>query len=219
MNTIDVLKENYKEVNGLVRAFTYSFLFVLDTADNNIFEARDAFKHKFPKLYKHEAKMYLNRAYDSVSRLISVVRPYTKDSWDDTIDNLDEYHERFKKEVFILYNVMLKRSSKYFFDDYEMAKIVVKLDLAHLILLYWKKMNSNVVSSMPYPLNKTTNDYDTLIDSCLTSIRRFTKVKGIVSDKEVVVEYTKEDEANYLGAFSNFRSALTKIFNELVGVE
>lgn len=213
-NVIEVL-QRYGEDKTMAYAFTYAFLFVLDTADSHIFEARDMFKKNKPELFKHELKQLLNSAYNNIHSLMEIVKQYTKDDVDDVLLCLDDYQDRFNQEIFILYNVMLRQNaSRYFKHDYELAKVCTKLDMGHILLEYWERLNNRVLSSMPNPLCETTNNYDKYSRACAFALRSFVTHRLILPDINVE-RLTPQAEKQFQGAFKRFLSSVTCIFNEM----
>lgn len=214
-NTIEVLR-NYGDNKRIAYAFTYAFLFVVTVAQKHIYDASDLLKQKKPHLYKHEIKKLLKTACNNIYDLQRWVRQYTNEDEDYVLDNIEEFEEKFNKEVFVLYNVMLRQSApRWFKDDYELATICVRVDLAHLLLEYWQRMSSNVTNDLPYPLNQITNDYDVKTKLCNNAIRNFITHKNVLPNV-IVDKLTTEMELQFQGAFRNFVLATTQIFNEML---
>lgn len=213
-NTIEVLKK-YVEDKRVAYAFTYAFLFVVTVSQKYIYDARDLMAAEKPHLYKHDVKKLINTACTNIYDLQRWVRMYLNEDEDYALDNIKEFQDRFTYEVLVLYNTMLKQSaSRWFKNDYELATICVRVDLAHLLLEFWQRMSRNVVNNMPPPLNKTTNDYDVKINQCNKAIRNFITHKNVSPNVEEVERLSTEMELQFQGAFRNFVLATTQIFNE-----
>lgn len=212
-NIIEILK-NHGENRSVAYAFTYAFLFVMDTVDGCIFDGIAKLKKCHKELYRHDIKKWLKSSEEASQWVIRFIRKYANETEDDIFINLDEYQDRFKKEVFILYNVMLRQSAnRWFKHDYDLAIICTKLDMANILVEYWIKMSHNVSSAMPPPYNQISNDYDVYLHKICAGIRNFITSKSVLPN--IHVDQLNDGEQNqFKAAFGNFVHIVTEMFNE-----
>jgi hypothetical protein len=213
-NTIDVLLKR-GENKSMGYAFAYAFMYVSDLCDDYIFEAKEEMKKKFPHLYKHKIKHLINKTYKAQHKLTNMIKVYISDDWDFAIDTLEDFRNKYAHEFFILYNTLLKSSTKRFYADYEMAKIVTRLDVAQLAMTYWQRLDGVVIKRLAAPYNKITCDYDVVIDEIRGSIYRLLKEKEIEPQLKGVKPLTQEESAAYNGAMLNFGKSVANIYKEI----
>lgn len=215
-NMIDVLRF-FGDNKCISYSYAYTFLFVLDIAEGYLATAIELLEDERPELYRHELKKLINTTEKSIGHTQSIVRKYiTGESYTNIMDRLYEYQQKFKTEVFMLYNIMLRQSAvRWFKGDYTLAKICTQLDFVHLVLVYWMRMSGDVVKGMPTPLNKTKNNYDTYILQAIASIKHFINHRDVLDRKEME-GLTKSQENEFNSAFKNFVLRLTDLFGDMM---
>lgn len=216
-NTIDALLK-YGENKKMGVAFAYAFAYVSDLCYMYLFDAQTELKKNYPALYRHNVKRLVKSACEKSLTLTSMIKVYIPEEWDSVIDNLEELRQKYETEFFILYNTLLKSSTKRFYDDYEMAKIITKLDVAQLAMTYWRRLESVVIRRLTPPLNELTCDYDVVIDSIRGNIYRLLKEKSIEPTKKGVIPLTPEEQSTYNGAMLNFGKSVANIYKEIADV-
>lgn len=211
-NIIEVL-ERYGEHGRVGRSYAYFFLFILKVIDSYILQSIQDLQAYRPDLYKQQFKKMLNDARRSNRQLTEIIRTYARGNNNPDIKKIEQ---RYFKEVFVLYNTILKQSStRWFKGDYEMAKICTRLDMSHVLLSYWQKMTCQLIDGLPYPLNKTTNNYEIFIERCKSHLHDFVVHPKVLPDVEVA-RLTPEAEDAFRGAFVPFVKAVTNIFSEMM---
>lgn len=214
-NIIEILR-HYGDSKSISYAFTYAFLFVMDTVDSYIFEGIDKLKKTHKNLYRHNIKKWLQGSQDASQWIMRYIKKYTNEAEDDVFYNLDNYQDRFQKEVFILYNVMLRQSAnRWFKNDYDLAVTCTKLDMANILVEYWMKMSRNVAYAFPHPLCNISNDYDAYLKKICAGIRNFITDKNVLPNIEVY-QLNENEQGQFKGAFGTFVKVVTQIFNEML---
>ena len=214
-NVIEVL-HRYGENKKVGFAYAFSFLYVIDPLDDYIFKAQEELIKKRPSLYKRNLKKMINEAYNNIHSLADRIKIYINEDWDIVLQNLDDYKERYKREIQVLYFTMLQQSGyRWFGGDTDLAQICVKLDMCHVVLAYWQKMTNQLIAGLPYPINKITNDYEIMIERCRRNLHDFV-VDPQALPKKDVRQLTEKAEKEFQSAFVAFVHSVTQVFSDMI---
>lgn len=210
-NIIELLKEEGEEREAYALAYVY--MFIADIADDYIFDGRESLKKLKPHLYKHSLKKRINNAYNACHELLSMIKPYTEEDWDCVLDNLDEYKDRFHKNVFILYNTMLRQTKTKWFEDYDLAKICTQLEVGEILLEYMRRSNDSILENAHSVVRKmaSSNDYDIHLNNTLFNLHHFF---GELLNWRELEDLGEDHHIEFRNAFNQFLTGSNAVYTE-----
>lgn len=209
MNVLEFFKSNSTN-KGVVKGYFYVLMYIIDTADNFLFEAREGFKKC--GLFNTKVKQCLNSAYSHLQRAMSIVRLYSGESWEEALLKLDGFVDDFEREKLVLYNTVLRDCARDMAEDYEVAKALAFTGSASLLASFAVSLDLKLRKLMKKDSLQSAHAQALIVT--ISSVRQllFCKNLGINGSKELDQEVVDK----LCGACAMYSKAVEEIMDRII---
>lgn len=209
MNSLEYFKKHNTN-KAVVQGYFYVMMYIIDTADNFLFDAIQSMKKS--GVFYGNVKRWMNHAYKHIQRAMAIVRLYSGESWDEALEKLDGYAEDFQRERLVMYNTVLNGCAKGMTCDYEMAKALALSGSASLLCSFAMSVDMKLLNLMKR--KDVVSSHSEALRVVISSIRQILWCKGLGVDAQMEINHKVVEQLQ--GACAMYGDAIRVLMDKYI---